>query len=136
MALERDLAAIVVQCERLIRTHEYDPVADACARCGQSWACYARLSAEDLLEGLRQLPDLDPSLTGGSPSEGVHMQAGEQGWRTSTFSGESGNCVEVKPIGGAFAVRDSKTQDSPILVFSAAEWSAFTQGVRAGEFDN
>jgi len=59
----------------------------------------------------------------------------EDGWRKSSFSGESGNCVEMKATGGAFAVRDSKNPEGPLLVFSAAEWLAFTQGVRAGEFD-
>jgi hypothetical protein len=58
------------------------------------------------------------------------------GWRQSSFCDNSGgNCVEVKSAGGAFAVRDTKDPDGPVLVFGATEWASFTAGVRAGEFD-
>lgn len=33
------------------------------------------------------------------------------------------------------AVRDSKDPAGAALVFTTAEWGAFTAGVRAGEFD-
>lgn len=57
-------------------------------------------------------------------------------WRTSSFSGSTGNCVAVASLaGGRWAVRDSKDPDGPVLVFTASEWAAFTAGVRAGEFD-
>jgi Domain of unknown function (DUF397) len=136
MTLEQDLASIAEHCEILIRAHEYDPNADACACCGEPWACYTRLTAEDLLDGLRRLPLLDQPLTRGTTHEGVRMNPGEYGWRRSSFSDVSrGNCVEVKATGRAYAIRDSQNEDSPILVFSASEWLAFTQGVRAGEFD-
>jgi hypothetical protein len=49
-----------------------------------------------------------------------------------------GNCVEVGSCDCADApvhVRDSKDQSGPVLRFTAAEWSAFLSGVRAGEFD-
>ena len=57
-------------------------------------------------------------------------------WRKSSFSGApQQNCVEVAEVGGGWvAVRDSKDAASPILVFTPAEWAAFLQGVRAGEF--
>jgi hypothetical protein len=32
-------------------------------------------------------------------------------------------------------VRDSKDRDGSVLVFSADEWRAFTDGVRGGEFE-
>jgi hypothetical protein len=32
-------------------------------------------------------------------------------------------------------VRDSKNPTGAALMFTATEWSAFTTGVRAGEFD-
>ncbi len=56
-------------------------------------------------------------------------------WRKSRHSSFEGNCVEVADLGsGGRAVRDSKHPAGPKLTFTAAEWSAFTAGVRAGEF--
>jgi len=57
-------------------------------------------------------------------------------FRTSSFSGgDAGTCVEVAHREDVVAVRDSKDLDGPVLLFSAAEWAAFTKGVKAGEFD-
>lgn len=55
-------------------------------------------------------------------------------WRTSTLCDLNG-CVEVALLDGKVAVRDAKDKSSPILLFTAREWEAFTGGVRAGEFD-
>jgi hypothetical protein len=58
------------------------------------------------------------------------------GWRKSSFcDNSSGNCVEVRSVGGAFAIRDTKDPEGAVLVFGATEWAAFTNGIRAGEFD-
>jgi hypothetical protein len=58
-------------------------------------------------------------------------------WIKSSYSGSGGgNCVEIADLdNGHRAVRDSKDPAGPALTFSAAEWSAFSAGVRAGEFD-
>jgi hypothetical protein len=58
-------------------------------------------------------------------------------WRTSSYSsGQGGNCVEIADLpNGARAVRDSKNPDGGRLMFTATEWSAFTAGVKSGEFD-
>jgi uncharacterized protein DUF397 len=57
-------------------------------------------------------------------------------WRKSSLSTDHGNCVEVADLAdGGRAVRDSKNQTGPALMFTATEWIAFTTGVRAGEFD-
>jgi hypothetical protein len=57
-------------------------------------------------------------------------------WRTSTFSGGNGSCVEVASnLHGIIAVRDSKDRQGPALVFTPDEWTAFLAGVRADEFD-
>ena len=58
-------------------------------------------------------------------------------WRTSSFSSDQGGeCVEVADLdGGGRAVRDSKNPTGPVLTVTVAAWSAFTTGVRAGEFD-
>jgi len=45
-----------------------------------------------------------------------------------------GGCVEVAIKGEEVAVRDAKNRDLTLL-FSRAEWDAFLQGVKAGEFD-
>jgi hypothetical protein len=55
-------------------------------------------------------------------------------WRKSTRSGTNG-CVEVAFVDSNVAVRDSKEQGGPVLVFSAHEWEAFVGGVRSGEFE-
>jgi Domain of unknown function (DUF397) len=57
-------------------------------------------------------------------------------WRTATYSG-GGNCVEFAelPDGGGVAIRDSKDRAGAVLLYTAAEWTAFVAGVRAGEFD-
>jgi hypothetical protein len=41
---------------------------------------------------------------------------------------------EVADFDARRAVRDSKNPTGPALIFTAAEWSAFTAGVRSGEF--
>jgi Domain of unknown function (DUF397) len=58
---------------------------------------------------------------------------GERTWRKSTFSGEGG-CLEVCASAGGVEIRDSKDPDGPRLSFTDVEWTAFTAGVRAGEF--
>jgi hypothetical protein len=56
-------------------------------------------------------------------------------WKKSTRSTKD-NCVEVAFIDGGVGVRDSKDRShGPVLTFTAAEWEAFTGGVRDGEFD-
>jgi hypothetical protein len=58
-------------------------------------------------------------------------------WRKSSWSGNNGgNCVEVaRNLPLVVAIRDSKDPEGPKLVFTPAEWEAFTAGARAGEFD-
>lgn len=57
-------------------------------------------------------------------------------WRKASYSnGNGGACVEVADLGGVQrAVRDSKDPAGPVLTFPPGEWTAFTAGVRAGEF--
>lgn len=59
-------------------------------------------------------------------------------WVTSTRTGPNGNCVEVarKGIPGGFVgVRDTKNRTGPVLLFTPAEWLAFIEGAKDGEFD-
>jgi hypothetical protein len=53
-------------------------------------------------------------------------------WRKSSYSGNTGNCVEIADLGSAVAVRDSKDPDGPKLIFSHEEWAAFVRGMRGG----
>lgn len=54
-------------------------------------------------------------------------------WRTSSYSGTQGNCVEVATnLPGLVAVRDSKDPGGPMLVFAAGEWAAFVGPIKIG----
>jgi len=47
-----------------------------------------------------------------------------------------GSCVEVRLLSdGRVALRDSKDVTKPPHEFTPAEWRAFLDGVRDGEFD-
>ena len=53
-------------------------------------------------------------------------------WRKSSYSGQSGNCVEVaRNLPGLVAVRDSEQPDGAKLVVSQETWQAFIRSVRA-----
>ncbi|MFF0232000.1 DUF397 domain-containing protein [Micromonospora sp. NPDC005254] len=55
-------------------------------------------------------------------------------WRTSTRSGNEGNCVEVADnLPGVVAIRDSKDVEGPALTFSPAAWAAFVTHAKAAE---
>ncbi|HJD82898.1 DUF397 domain-containing protein [Kitasatospora aureofaciens] len=55
-------------------------------------------------------------------------------WRKSSFSGETGACVEVAAgFPGMLPVRDSKDPQGPSLLVTADAWTAFIAAVRAGE---
>lgn len=56
-------------------------------------------------------------------------------WKKSSRSGAGNNCVEIAALDSGRAVRDSKDPTGPALRFTAAGWSAFTAGVRSGDFD-
>ena len=56
-------------------------------------------------------------------------------WRKSTYSNDTGACVEVAKLDtGVALLRDSKNAAGPVLSFTANEWAVFTAGVRTGEF--
>lgn len=63
-------------------------------------------------------------------SHPTHLQ-----WRKSSRSNGQYECIEVAKLLGATAVRDSKDPTGSALMFTTAEWSAFTTGIRTGEFD-
>lgn len=62
-------------------------------------------------------------------------------WTKATHSNGASSCVEVQRADGdhpdrLILVRDSKYGDhSAVLAFTPAEWDAFIQGVKDGEFN-
>ena len=53
-------------------------------------------------------------------------------WRKSSYSSQSGNCVEVATnLPGMVAIRDSKDPGGPGLLVPATEWRAFVRGLKA-----
>jgi hypothetical protein len=59
-------------------------------------------------------------------------------WRKSSYSTNGGvTCVEVACglPDGIVALRDSKDRQGAALIVSADQWTAFTAGIRHGEFD-
>ncbi|MEU9077664.1 DUF397 domain-containing protein [Kitasatospora sp. NPDC048538] len=56
-------------------------------------------------------------------------------WRTSSYSVQEGQCVEVADgFLDRVPVRDSKDPHGPALVFPVEAWLAFVSAVRGGEF--
>jgi hypothetical protein len=51
-------------------------------------------------------------------------------WRTSTYTGGNGNCVEVADARGVVMVRDTKDRDSATLSVPADAWEKFTATLR------
>lgn len=53
-------------------------------------------------------------------------------WRKSSYSGQSGSCVEVAPVETtAVAVRDSKNPSGPAFTVAPAAWSRFIKSIRS-----
>ena len=53
-----------------------------------------------------------------------------QTWRTSSYSGSEGNCVETASGAGTVAVRDTADREGGTLTFSADAWEAFTATIK------
>lgn len=71
-----------------------------------------------------------------SNASGNCVEVAFTGWRKSSHSNASANCVEIATAGGSVGVRDSKQHGrGPVLEFTRAEWEAFVRAVKDGEFD-
>jgi len=57
-------------------------------------------------------------------------------WIKASASSGAGQCVEMRRHNGAVDVRDSKHPDGPELCFTQAEFSAWLDGAKRGEFDH
>ena len=61
--------------------------------------------------------------------------AGFTGWRKSSYSASSGNCVEVATSGHLVGVRDSKQHGGgPVLILNARNWRAFVREAKRGQW--
>ncbi|TCP51985.1 uncharacterized protein DUF397 [Tamaricihabitans halophyticus] len=61
----------------------------------------------------------------GSSGDCVEVAFAPATWRTSSYSGSSGNCVEVAVADSAVGVRDSKNPTAGTLIFPATSWAEF-----------
>jgi hypothetical protein len=60
----------------------------------------------------------------------------ETPWIKASASDSGGQCVEMRRHDGLVEVRDSKDPRGPVLKFRAAEFAAWLDGARSGEFDH
>ena len=61
---------------------------------------------------------------------GIDLSRAE--WRKSSYSSQSGNCVEVaRNMPGLVAIRDSKETDGAKLVLSQEAWQVFIGSIHA-----
>jgi len=64
----------------------------------------------------------------------MEANLGQAEWRKSSYSGGTGNCVEVASnLPGVVAVRDSKDPAGPALILTPAAWRALTRKIQNGE---
>jgi hypothetical protein len=69
-------------------------------------------------------------------TKGMIVNLESAAWQKSSRSGPwTDNCVEVAFVHDAIVVRDSKNPGGPVLIFTPAEWDAFVDGAKDGEFD-
>jgi hypothetical protein len=61
----------------------------------------------------------------------VEVDVPEPEFHKSSYSGVNGHCVEVAP-GDVVAVRDSKDPAGPVLAFAPEAWAVFVAGVKDG----
>jgi Domain of unknown function (DUF397) len=57
-------------------------------------------------------------------------------WRTSSYTGPNGNCVEVATAGGARLVRDTKQRQAGHLRISDRDWRSFLDTITSGAHEH
>lgn len=65
----------------------------------------------------------------------VKIESELPAWRKAKRSIGNGDCVEIAPVGGNIAVRDSKDPAGPVLRYSADAWKMFLAEAGQGDFD-
>ena len=56
-------------------------------------------------------------------------------WRTSSYSGNNNECVELAVGSTQTRIRDTKARDAGALAFSAAPFAAFQEMIKSGRLD-
>jgi hypothetical protein len=67
-------------------------------------------------------------MRGGAGSMELDLSRAQ--WRKSSYSGNSGNCVEVAHLGQVVAIRDSKEPQEAVVVVTSDEWRKFMSQMR------
>lgn len=52
-------------------------------------------------------------------------------WNKSSYSGNTGNCVEIAATQSVVAIRDSKDPNGAVLTVTHEAWREFTQDTRS-----
>lgn len=55
------------------------------------------------------------------------VPTGRPQWRTSSYSSNGENCVEVASVPGHVLVRDSKRPDAGMIGFTPRAWASFVR---------
>jgi hypothetical protein len=61
----------------------------------------------------------------------VELYLSRAQWRKSSYSGNTGNCVEVAKLDRVTAVRDSMDRKGPRLLIKNDRWQIFIKSVKA-----
>jgi hypothetical protein len=56
-------------------------------------------------------------------------------WRKARASAGNGACVEVAHAGSQILIRDSRSQEGPVIHYPASSWHAFVGDAKNGQFD-
>lgn len=59
----------------------------------------------------------------------------QAGWISAGPAG-SGQAVQMRRVADTVEVREGGTDDGPVLRFTLAEWAAWLDGAKSGEFDH
>ena len=51
-------------------------------------------------------------------------------WRTSSYSNNGGNCVEIAAAAGVIGVRDTRHRQAAVLILSPQAWERFTRSLK------
>ncbi|PSL00105.1 uncharacterized protein DUF397 [Murinocardiopsis flavida] len=55
-----------------------------------------------------------------------------ENWRTSSYSGGRGDCVEVADTPTSVKIRDTRNRDLGYLTFPAEQWAALLTSLKSG----